>query len=52
MTDLIHDERNTMRPFEASRESADLERTLEDLVKIGLVDFINDYVVHSKMPTD
>lgn len=52
MVDLIHDERNTMRPFEASREDAGLERTLEDLVKIGLVDLINDHVVHGNVPTD
>lgn len=49
---LIHDERNTMRPFEASRQGGDLERTLEDLVKIGLVDLINDYVVRGNVPTD
>ena len=52
MVDLIHDERKTMRPFEASREPADLDTTLEDLVKIGLVDYINHYVVHGNMPTD
>jgi hypothetical protein len=52
MVDLIHDERNTMRPFEASKESAELERTLEDMIKIGLVDFINDHVVQGKIPTD
>ena len=52
MSDLIHDERNTMRPFEASRQGGDLERTLEDLVKIGLVDLINDHVVRGNVPTD
>ena len=52
MVDLIHDERNTMRPFQPSKVSADMERTLEDLVKIGLVDFINDRVVQSNIPTD
>lgn len=52
MVDLIHDERNTMQPFEASKEYADSETTLEDLVKLGLVDFINDYVVHGNVPTD
>ena len=52
MVDLIHDERNSMLPFEASKESADLEKNLEDLIKIGLVDFINDHVVQGNIPTD
>ena len=52
MVDLIHDERNTMRPFEASKESADREKTLEDMVKIGLVDLINDDLVQGNTPTD
>ncbi|KAG0649171.1 TGF-beta-induced transcription factor 2 [Hyphodiscus hymeniophilus] len=49
---LIHNDRKTMRPFEASRQSADLERTLEDMVKLGLVDFINDRVVQGQVPLD
>jgi hypothetical protein len=52
VVDLIHDERNTLRPFEASRETGDLHRTLEDMVKIGLVDYINDHVVQGISPTD
>jgi len=51
-TDLIHDERNTLNPYEASIESAKSGKTLEDLVKLGLVDYINDRVVIGAVPTD
>ncbi|RDW91833.1 hypothetical protein BP5796_01227 [Coleophoma crateriformis] len=50
---LIHDERNSPHPFEASAERAEIhQRSAYDIVKIGLVDFINGKVVHSSTPTD
>ncbi|KAE8452703.1 hypothetical protein EG329_013962 [Mollisiaceae sp. DMI_Dod_QoI] len=49
---LIHDERNSMNPYEASKESAEDEKTLEDLVKIGLVEYIHDLVLKGGVPTD
>jgi len=49
---LIHDERNSMNPFEASKENAEDEKTLEDLVKIGLVEYIHDQVIKGGVPTD
>jgi hypothetical protein len=52
VVDLIHDERNTMRPFEASSDHAKYQKSLEDFVKIGLVDFINDHIVQGTRPTD
>jgi len=50
--DLIHDERNTMNPFEASKESPANERTIEDFVKIGLVEYIHSITVNGGTPTD
>ncbi|KAL3421201.1 C2H2 type zinc finger containing protein [Phlyctema vagabunda] len=51
--DLIHDERNTSWPFEASKEQAEVhQKTPYDIVKIGLVDYINSKVVQGKVPTD
>lgn len=51
--DLIHDERKTMKPFEASNNiSREMGKTLEDQVKTGLVDYINDQVGVGIMPTD
>ncbi|KAL2060825.1 hypothetical protein VTL71DRAFT_8877 [Oculimacula yallundae] len=50
---LIHDERNSMNPFEASKEMAsDDHKTLEDKVKIGLVEFVHDAVMKGIRPTD
>ncbi len=49
---LIHDERNSMNPFEASKESASDDRTLEDLIKIGLVEYVHETVINAAMPTD
>jgi len=49
---LIHDERNSMNPFEASKETATDEKTLEDLVKIGLVEYVHDAVMKDAVPTD
>jgi hypothetical protein len=50
--DLIHDERNSMEPYEASKESPADTRTLEDLIKIGLVEYIHDRILKGGMPTD
>jgi len=52
MLDLIHDERNTMNPFEPAAPSADTTRTIEDLVKIGLVEYMHDKVLKGILPTD
>jgi hypothetical protein len=49
---LIHDERNSMNPYEASKESAEDEKTLEDLVKIGLVEYLHDILLKGGVPTD
>ncbi|TVY73346.1 Homeobox protein, partial [Lachnellula suecica] len=49
---LIHDERNTPEAFEASRELLSDFRTLEDLIKIGVVEYINERVLKGGMPTD
>lgn len=51
-SDLIHDERNSMNPFEASKESPAADRTLEDLVKIGLVDYVHQVTTNGATPTD
>src|SRR6266536_4025931 len=50
--DLIHDERNSINPFQASKDSADDQKTFEDLVKIGLTEFIHDRVLRGSTPTD
>ncbi len=52
LLDLIHDERNTMNPFEASKESPAGEKTLEDLIKIGLTEYVHDRVLKGSIPTD
>ena len=52
MLDLIHDERNSMNPFEPAVLSADTTRTIEDLVKIGLVEYMHDKVLKGIVPTD
>jgi hypothetical protein len=50
--DLIHDERNSPNPYQATRHDVQLGKTLEDHVKLWLVDFINDRVVKGVTPTD
>lgn len=50
--DLIHDERNSMEPYEASKEISSDSRTLEDLVKIGLGEYIHDRILSGGVPTD
>ena len=50
--DLIHDERNSMNPFEASKEAGKDEKSLEDYVKIGLVEYVHDTVLRGGVPTD
>ncbi|RDL35841.1 Uncharacterized protein BP5553_06453 [Venustampulla echinocandica] len=49
---LIHDERNSMEPYEASKDSAASTRTLEDHIKLGLVDYIHARVLKESIPTD
>ncbi|KUJ17218.1 uncharacterized protein LY89DRAFT_617031 [Mollisia scopiformis] len=49
---LIHDERNSMNPYEASKEFAGDEKTLEDVVKIGLVEYLHDVLLKGGVPTD
>lgn len=49
---LIHDERNSMNPFEASKEAGKDEKSLEDYVKIGLVEYVHDTVLRGGVPTD
>lgn len=50
--DLIHKERMSLLPFRASRNCPQARRTLYDLVKMGLVDFVSDLVANCKAPTD
>ncbi|TGO82420.1 hypothetical protein BPOR_0835g00040 [Botrytis porri] len=49
---LIHEERMTVRPFEASHEPYNEDRTPENLVKSGLTQYVNDKVVQGITPTD
>lgn len=49
---LIHDERNSMNPYEASKTSAKDEKTLEDMVKIGLVEYLHGVLLKGGVPTD
>ncbi|KAH8597194.1 hypothetical protein B0O99DRAFT_540804 [Bisporella sp. PMI_857] len=50
---LIHEERNTMAPFEASNQDAiNAGKTLEDKVKLDLVNYINEHVLAGGVPTD
>ncbi|CAD6445734.1 483e574b-060e-4d69-a6b5-c9bd24553dc6 [Sclerotinia trifoliorum] len=49
---LIHEERMTMRPFEASRYLSNVEHTPENLIKSGLTQYVNDKVVQGITPTD
>lgn len=41
-----------MNPFEASKESPTVIETLEDLVKLGLVDYIHKITASGKIPVD
>jgi hypothetical protein len=41
-----------MNPFEPAKPTADQSRTIEDLVKIGLVEYIHNRVLKGSMPTD
>ncbi|KAI9642183.1 hypothetical protein NHQ30_008985 [Ciborinia camelliae] len=49
---LIHEERNTMQPYEASHNISSGEQTLENLIKSGLIQYVNDKVVQGITPTD
>ncbi|KAF7871727.1 hypothetical protein EAF04_003834 [Stromatinia cepivora] len=49
---LIHEERMTVRPFEASQDPFHAERTPENLIKSGLIQYVNDKVVQGITPTD
>ncbi|EPE31211.1 Homeo [Glarea lozoyensis ATCC 20868] len=48
---LIHDERNSPQPFSSQLFSAD-QRTLEDLVKIGLQEYVHERFIGGLLPTD
>ncbi|KAH8820090.1 hypothetical protein F5884DRAFT_661842 [Xylogone sp. PMI_703] len=48
---LIHDERNTLKPY-VGEVSAEQRRTPYDLVKITMVDFLNDHIIRGEIPTD
>jgi hypothetical protein len=50
--DLIHDERNSLEPYEASKETPSANRTLEDLIKIGLVEYVHEKILKGGVPTD
>lgn len=52
MQDLIHHERNTPNPYEASKEEIIQKKTLEDYVKLWLVDYVNDLTVAGIPLTD
>ncbi len=52
MPDLIHDERNSMNPYESSKSPAGDEKTLEDLIKIRLVEYLQDSLNAGGVPTD
>lgn len=52
MLDLIHHERNTPNPFEASKDEIRSNKTLEDHVKLWLVDYIKDLSSARVTPTD
>lgn len=52
MLDLIHHERNTPNPFEASKDEIGTTKTLEDYVKLWLVEYIRDLASAGISPTD
>ncbi|KAL7912478.1 hypothetical protein GGI35DRAFT_252891 [Trichoderma velutinum] len=49
---LIHHERNTLDPFEASKDEVQNGKTLEDHVKLWLIDYINKRTVAGMAATD
>ncbi|RFU75198.1 homeo [Trichoderma arundinaceum] len=49
---LIHHERNTLDPYEASKDEVRHGKTLEDHVKLWLTDYINDRAVAGVSTTD
>ncbi|KAL7929208.1 hypothetical protein V8C35DRAFT_200658 [Trichoderma chlorosporum] len=49
---LIHHERNTLDPFEASKDEFRYGKTLEDYVKLWLVEYINERAVAGMTATD
>ncbi|KAL7917700.1 hypothetical protein ACQKWADRAFT_306126 [Trichoderma austrokoningii] len=49
---LIHHERNTPNPFEASKDEIRSSKTLEDYVKLWLVDYVKDLGSTGVTPTD
>lgn len=51
-SDLINFDRNTPKPYKASKENIESQRQPFDLVKMGLVDFINERVASGETPTD
>jgi hypothetical protein len=52
MLDLIHYDQNTLNPYEASNDGVGNRRTLEDYVKLYLVDYINNQALAGAAPTD
>ncbi|KAG9236779.1 hypothetical protein BJ875DRAFT_455420 [Amylocarpus encephaloides] len=48
---LIHDERNSPEPYSGKAQPSD-HRTLEDLVKIGLQEYVHERVLDGAAPTD
>lgn len=52
MLDLIHHERNTPNPFAASKDEIGSSKTLEDYVKLWLVEYIRDLATAGISPTD
>lgn len=51
-SDLIHDERNSPNPYQATTSDELLKKTLEDSVKLWLVDYINDRIAAGATLTD
>lgn len=49
---LIHDERNSMNPFEPSNKPPQADRTVEDVVKIGLVEYVHEQHLQGTRLTD
>lgn len=50
-TDLIHDERKTMKPYVAEI-TPEKRRCAYDVVKMAIVNFLNDNIVKGRIPTD
>ncbi|KAL5315248.1 hypothetical protein ACEPPN_017899 [Leptodophora sp. 'Broadleaf-Isolate-01'] len=49
---LIHDERNSMDPYSATKDAINMDRSLEDWVKIGLVEYVHQITDSRVIPTD